>query len=327
MAARGRGSGRRGALDEARELVALVASLSEAGDALAPEAVASRLGVSRERAEALIELVLTAAGAEGARLPLVEDAEGVTLAFSQGMRGRRVRLTRAETLALAAALEALGVPGDDPLRQRLEGCASEDPVSENLVERLLGGGPGERPAAVEACAEALARRSDLAFAYRKAPAGPGSAAEKDGAPTATPAPEPRLVSPLRLYLEDGAWYLSAFDLVRQAERTFRLDRMESPELRPRAQRPERSRRPRQERLVRLAFADERYLDLLPWHDLRPAGRDERTGAALFDTPLYEGTWLARMVAACGGACTTTDPALAEQVRSYAATQLASTPGD
>ena len=48
MSARPRGAGRPGALDEARELVALVASLSEAGDALTLDAVSSRLGVSPE---------------------------------------------------------------------------------------------------------------------------------------------------------------------------------------------------------------------------------------------------------------------------------------
>lgn len=313
MSARPREAGRPGALDEARELVALVASLSEAGDALTLDAVSSRLGVSPERAATLIELVLTAAGAEGSRLPLVEDPDGVTLAFSQGMRGRRLRLTRAETIALAAALESLGVPDDDPLRRRLEDCTSEEPVSENLVERLLGSADAPRASAIEACANALARRCDLAFSYRKPSLGGES--------------EERLVSPRRLHLEDGTWYLDALDLRRQGKRTFRLDRMDHPEPRPRATADEGSAGPREQRLVRLAFSDERYLSLLPWHDLRPAGRDERTGAALFDTPHFGGTWLARMVAACGGSCTTTDPELARQVRDCARSELEDLPRD
>lgn len=315
MSARAQGSGRPGALSEARELIALVASLSEAGDALTEKAVSSRLGVSAERARTLIELVLTAAGAEGARLPLVEDKDGVTLAFSRGMRGRRLRLTRAETVALAAALDGLGVPGDDPLRQRLEASSSAEPVSESLVERLVGGDAAAGSSAIETCADALARRCYLEFCYRKS--GEGHAGEKDLG-------ERRLVAPQRLHLEDGSWYLDAFDVARQGERTFRLDRMSALELRPRsAGQSLPAQDQRRPRLVRLAFSDERYLSLLPWHDLRPAGRDPQTGAALYDTPLYGGTWLARMVAACGGSCTTTDPELAALVRDYAEGLLAS----
>ncbi|HBG3383148.1 TPA: hypothetical protein KQB18_004396, partial [Clostridioides difficile] len=52
-------AGRIGAVDEARELVALVSSLSEAGDALSAKAVAARLGTTPERAEKLIGLVGT----------------------------------------------------------------------------------------------------------------------------------------------------------------------------------------------------------------------------------------------------------------------------
>lgn len=309
MSAKSATSGRPGSLGEARELVALVASLSEAGDALTQDAVSSRLGVSAERASALIELVFTAAGADGARLPLVEETDGVTLAFSQGMRGRRLRLTRSETVALAAALESLGVPTDDPLRARLEQSSSAEPVSEQLVERLVGGDAAACSPVIEACADALARRSDLAFAYQKV--------------ESTEPAEERLVSPTRLHLEDGTWYLDAFDLHRQGERTFRIDRMAHPELRPHAKRAGRPEPQRAQRLVRLTFADERYLSLLPWHDLRGAGHDPQSGAALFDTPFYGGAWLARMVAACGGTCTTTDPELAALVRDYAEGLLAS----
>ena len=45
MPTRSPGAGRPGSLDEARELVALVSSLSDAGDSLSAAAVAERLGV------------------------------------------------------------------------------------------------------------------------------------------------------------------------------------------------------------------------------------------------------------------------------------------
>lgn len=298
---RSTGAGRPGALDEARELVALVASLSEAGDAITPQAVSSRLGVSPERAEKLVELVLTSTGSDGSRLPLVEEDGGFTLAFSLGMRGRRLRLTRAETIALEAALERLDVPDDDPIRGHLWESVSVDPVDGDLVERLLGGevehGLSER---IAACAQALATRRDLAFSYHK------GGDEKN---------EERLVSPRGLRHEDGAWYLDAHDLVREGERTFRLDRMSDLESRPRT--PAQESVPRTARLVRIAFSDPRYLDLLPWHDLRITGRDERSGTVRAQTEYYGGMWLPRMIAACGGTATVDDPEVRALVQDYA----------
>lgn len=306
MAGRSAQGGRPGSLVEARELVALVASLSEAGDALTPEAVSAQLGVTRERAEHLIALVLSAAGADGSRLPLVEEDGGVTLAFSRGVRGRALRLTRGETMAVTAALERLGVPADDPLRARLEASTATEDVSEELVARLLGSAEAASADVMGPCADALARRQDLAFVYRKPDESAGSA---------------RLVSPLRLHLEDGTWYLDAYDLERAGERTFRLDRMSEVEVRPRRRESaekdgvvgaEPKNRP--VRLVRLTFRDPRYLELLPWHDLRPVGDDAQADAQTFETPDYGGDWLARMVAACGGTCTTDDPDLAARVQ-------------
>lgn len=294
-------AGRPGALDEARELVALVASLSDAGDAITAQAVSSRLGVSPERAEKLVELVLTSTGSDGSRLPLVEEDGGFTLAFSLGMRGRRLRLTRAETIALEAALERLGVSDDDPIRERLRESVSVDPVDSDLVERLLGGevehGLSEK---IAACAQALATRHDLAFFYHK------DEGEKD---------EERLVSPRGLRHEDETWYLDAHDLVREGERTFRLDRMSDLESRPRS--PERKGAPRAARLVRITFSDPRYLDLLPWHDLRVTGRDERSGTVSAQTEYYGGMWLPRMLAACGGTAAVDDPEVKSLALDYA----------
>ena len=132
-------TGRIGAVDEARELVALVSSLSEAGDALSAEAVAARLGTTPERAEKLIGLVGTSSSSGGIGLPLTLEEDGeATLAFSGGVRGRRLRLTRGETVALSAALERLGVSPDDLLRGRLEAALGAEPVREDLVRRVVG---------------------------------------------------------------------------------------------------------------------------------------------------------------------------------------------
>ena len=201
MSPRAGRAGRPGSLDEARELVALAASLSEEGDSLSVDAVAERLGVSHERAEKLVGLVLSSTLVGGAGLPLAEDGECLTLVGAVGAPGRRLRLTRAESLALAAALERLGVPGDDPLRGALEGSLSTPPVDERLVRLLMAGesGTGGLAATLAACGRALAGRRELSFDYRK----PGDAE-----------PARRRVAPLGLRGDDGAWLLDAYDLDR-----------------------------------------------------------------------------------------------------------------
>ena len=135
----GRDTGRPGALGQARELVALASSLSEAGDSLSADAVAARLGMGRAQAEKLVGLLATAATADGTGLPLVEDGDGaLTLLLDAGVRGRRLKLNLAETAALLAALDRMGVAADDPLRERLEGSLPGDAPDEGLVHRMLG---------------------------------------------------------------------------------------------------------------------------------------------------------------------------------------------
>lgn len=307
MSPRAGRAGRPGSLDEARELVALAASLSEEGDSLSVDAVAERLGVSHERAEKLVGLVLSSTLVGGAGLPLAEDGECLTLVGAVGAHGRRLRLTRDESLALAAALERLGVPGDDPLRGALEGSLSTPPVDERLVRLLMAGesGTGGLAATLAACGRALAGRRELSFDYRK----PDDAE-----------PARRRVAPLGLRGDDGAWLLDAYDLDRGGERTFRVDRMA--DTRIGASLPH-DRPPRAEgsaHMVRLTFGDERYLDLLAWHDLRVT-TGPGTVPVEAETPYYGGSWLPRMVAACGGTVRCDDAEVMGRAEAYAREQL------
>lgn len=308
-------AGRHGALDEARSLVALVASLSESGDALSAEAVSSRLGVTAERAQTLIDLVCTAHTSAETPLPLVADEAAGEISLDlvpESLRGRRLRLTRGETLALLAALERLGVAADDPLRTRLESSLSESAPDRALVERLLApDSAGEKDhlsSTLVACARARVHREALSFRYRKA----SDAHARE---------EERHVAPSALRHEDAAWYLDGFDLDRQGERTFRVDRMANvrpigPPSRHGAARPPEGDSAADARHVTLTFSDPRYLDLLDWHELDVEPHADRDPVRA-TTPHYGGPWLARMVAACGGTVTTDDPALDAEVARYA----------
>lgn len=70
------------------------------------------------------------------------------------------------------------------------------------------------------------------------------------------------------------------------------------------------------RAVEITFSDRRYLDLLPWHDLRVA-RVGEDGSVIARTEYYGGMWLPRMIAACGGAARTTDAEVTRLAADYA----------
>ena len=301
----GQGGGRPGTLPLARDLIALATSLSEAGDSLSAEAVAARLGVDGAEAEKLIGLLATSATADGVGLPLVQDADGqLTLLLGDGVRGRRLKLNLAETTALLAALDRMGVSDGDPLRAKIESSLQHEAPDEALVHRMLGElSSGTSP--LLTCAKALREGSDLRFMYQAADSASGRG---------------RQVRPTGIRYEEGRWYLDAYDLGRHGERTFRLDRMGDAEPVPRTTTDAPSGQ-RGARRVTLLFSDARYLDLLPWHDLTVEKDAVSSGGIRATTPYYGGMWLPRMVAACGGAVTTDDADVNALVRSYARSQL------
>ena len=302
-------AGRRGALDESRELVTLVSSLSEAGDALNVDAISTRLGVSRERARKLLSLVMSADTGEAAGLPLIEDDEDeISLLRDTGTRGRALRLTRAEALALVATLDRIGVERDDPARKSIERALFDAPVGEDTVRRLVAARDETSGDALLACAEAIYGRHAVSFGYR------GAADSKTAR---------RTVLPRDLRSEEDSWYLDGWDLARGAERTFRLDRMSDVKVEDASAPAGVDGRGGAEtaREVRVTFRDERFLSLLPWHGLVVEGRDE-DGSVRTRTAYYGGEWLVRMLAACGGTAVTDDAELASRVRDYARTRLA-----
>lgn len=310
MTHRARGAGRRGALAESRELVAIASSMSEAGDSLSVEAISARLGISQERAGRLVEMLVTARTTSGTGLPLVDEGTQLTLLCDTGARGRPLRLNDAESTALLAALDRMGIPPDDPLRESLRGALSPSSPSEGIVRQMLGR-TSRGSGTLRLCSKALAEGRNLLLSYHGA-RGAGRTR--------------REVRPEALRHEDGHWYLDAYDLLRHGRRTFRVDRMADVSV-------SASRESGGEagaemttgagggpRLVLLRFSDPRCLDALPWHDLTVEGTDDR-GNVLATIPYYGGMWLPRMIAACGSSVSTSDREVRERARGYARSQL------
>lgn len=111
-------------------------------------------------------------------------------------------LTPEERRAVAVAASAVRLSGVDPHRAVAKVGADD---------HSAGAGPGaprtELPAdeAVVTLFQAVVQRRTATFSYRG---------------------ETRVVHPLRLRFARGRWYLSAFDTGRDAQRLFRLDRMD-----------------------------------------------------------------------------------------------------
>ena len=237
----------------------------------------------------MLSMLSDASDTEGAlRLPLVADDsfEHARLGFAT-TKGRPVRLTRDETLAVLAALSRVGATPDDEIVSRLITTLAAPSVSADEVTAALAASrtkptPEER-ATLATCSQALADAADLRFAYTDAHG------EK----------RLRTITPDHLYTEDGYWYLRGFDHTRGAGRTFRLDRMDAaesvaPELWP---------------------ADDRT-DTRPTN-ATPADVVRTRSATYVVAHDFGGVWLPRRLAACAGKVTVFDDALAARIRDHA----------
>lgn len=305
--------GRKGGTAEMRELVALVASLDEEGAFLSVETVAARLGVSAERAELLLNLLLTACVDTGYQLPLgLAEGDALVLTRSQGVTGRPIRLTPGENRALVEALDELGIAADDALRQDVLAAFGNAGFTQDEARRRVDAAldlddEGAESDVLEACSRTILSGAWLAFAYQ-------AAGQSE--------PATRRANPQGLRHDGDFWYLDAFDLDRDAMRTFRVDRMDDVRVMSHAAPGAGDELPaaRDERTVQVAFAGTRFLDLLEWPRLEIVGvAGERHVGEL---PDYGGTWLPRHLAACGGDVVTSDEDLAARVRDVARELLA-----
>ncbi|GAA1988269.1 WYL domain-containing protein [Microbacterium pumilum] len=144
---------------------------------------------------------------------LLDERDIIVITNSVGLE-RSPKLTAREAAALLAGLQlARTIPGVGDtdlytgLLAKLARGASSTPADVIVA-------PGPVDAVRDAVAEALKRRVAVAFTY-KAP---------DAAPTT------RTVDPVKVHIADREWYLQGWCHLRQAMRTFHLDRVSDLEL-------------------------------------------------------------------------------------------------
>lgn len=297
-------AGRKGSIATARQLVALATSLTQEGEVISAQDIATTLGVSFDDARHLIALVSMGSGESVDYMPVIMSEEDDEVALMEGalLNVRSIRLTRAETIALQAALTELGVDQDDPLVQTLSHTYAAPSFSqEDVALSFEAPSSASDTTILKRCSKAISAGQGLTFSYR--PVAGGEAGQ-------------RRVVPQLLRRSDDSWYLDAYDLQRRGPRVFRLDRMSDVqqidvEVDTSVLEPRRQDSP----VVVVRYDDRRYLDLFPWDGLEVISSDE--SGVVTRLPRYGGTWLARHLVACAGTVRVSDMYLAEQMHAYA----------
>ena len=294
--------GRKDGTERVRELVALLGSLSEVGDTISLDAISSRLGISRDDARTMMDIICMASGEEtgGLLISSNDDETEYTLQYLN-TRGRPLRLTTPETIAVLHALDLAGVDEHDQLRRRLSEALTSPKVLIEEVRQSLGA-PSEDPSLI-ACAQAQAQQRLLSFRYQGI---------RDH--------EPRIRTALvrRLRLSGEHWHVDAFDTEIEQDRTFRIDRMSEPVLCGPASLPQEEHTEQTE--VHVIFNDMKYLTMFDWPNLRITS--EQAGVIRGVLPYYDNgsTWLLRRICACRGTFVVEDERIMQAAREYARTQ-------
>ena len=298
-----RGRGRDGSLATIRFLLVLAPLLKNEGDTLSLASVMRRLGVERGEACELTQILQSVGDEETAcYLPFFEDQDELVLARAPEHACRELRLSHLETMALAAALDLVGIEANSPLRTRvMSRFAYPGDTDASFPEAAKPNYPVPTEKLLR-CALALLSERSLTFDYQG---------------TRDAKARMRRVRPYALNPNDGKWTLDAFDLDADGERTFYLANMDNLALLDAALSHDGSQDAANtaRRIVELRFSDRHMLDLFDWPDL--AIEREAEGTIFAHIPFYGGPWLVRRIAAGGGSITTTDPELGALVRAYA----------
>lgn len=306
--------GRQDVLEELRALLTIVGSLTSEGDTISSDVISQKLGVTPEEADKLLDMLIAAGSYSGSYLPLVyvdgSDSR-LSMQCGRGVLGKPLRLTPQESVALIAALQAVGVGLDNPLiqhiRQSYSATTVDDRLSRNIYSLRIA--PEERDV-LELCSKAIVEREAIGFTYETS----GDAR-----------PSYRVVYPTSVYPRETAWYCDGYDQGRRGERTFAVQRMKDVHLvivqdedPQRNIREDTSASARGERRVTLYFADRRFLDVFGWPGLEIVTKDE-DGCTVATIPYYgsSSSWLPRMLAACGGTVTCDDAEIRASAVTYA----------
>ncbi len=286
----------------ARRLLALL-HLFEPETRLSVSAIAETLGVTEEEITDDLDL-LSCCGIDehdaGTLVPIFVEDGVVEIWSTLPALDRAVRLSAAESRALAAALETAGLSSDDPLHTKLLGAAAWAEADASELERLVraAGTQGSAADALKTISLALQERAPVRILYHGV--GRDEATE-------------RVVEPMGLVNERGVWYLEAFCRRAGALRVFRVDRIREAAALPERFEP-RALSPAGTAFVSAGLPVARVL-LAPgeqvtdreWPGMRLA-EERPDGSVLVEVP-YAGTgWIARQVLARLGAAEVLGPA-------------------
>ena len=300
--------GRKGGTERIRQLLVLLSSLAKEGDTVDVRTVAERLSVSDEEARKLMLLLLEIAQADEYPLAFAmsDDEREITLINDDG--GRPVRLSRAESFAVIAAFDRIGISADNPIRQTVQASFARHGISDEEVRK--GSAPAETmpgAAKIQACVDAITRGTHASFPYK----GGGD----DEARV-------RNVDPIGLRQESGLWYLDAYDLDCKAKRQFRLDRMGDVHAYGRAETHVEmlGEKGTERKTVRLTIEGDADPNLFDWHE--SARRTLEDGSTEIETHYFEGRgWTARRIAGYGSRISCDNDHTREEARAWASRLL------
>lgn len=300
-------SGRSSSAGEIRELLTLITSLQESGDTVSVEGIANRLGVPEAHAEHLLEQILTCNGSHDTHLPLIEDEEGRELTLTlvaQSLRGKPLRLTTAETLALIQALVTLGFDHSDPLLQKLL-LKNEVSNLTHIIQSFTASDTHQPPKKMLLlCAEALIVHKALSFTYER----PGHEEKQ------------YFLTPEHVYLEHGEWRVRGIDVHTKREKSFLVRYMNNTSLElvrdiTPIQEPQiDTSTPHSTHIIQVTIRDQRALQLFEW--LYTQQHTTATGETVLDIPRWKGSWLTRRLASCGDWIHIEDAELRDEVARY-----------
>lgn len=305
QARRSQRTGRKNNNDRIRELIALLGSLSRTGDVVSIEAISQRLGVGLDEARSMMDIVCMARGEDigGLLISSNEDESEFMLQFP-GIKGRPVRLSPAETIALVHALDVAGIRDDDPLRGRLQTAFWAPKVEVEHVRHVLGT-TDVHAESLMLCARSRIEGKPLQFIYKG---------------VSDRAPRTRRALVKRLKTQAADWYAVAIDLDISQERTFRIDRMQNATLEDATYSLDQDA-PEDVEFVRITFRNKMYYTAFDWPGLRVIRESE--DRIVCDIPYYgeRSTWLLQRICAGNGSIIADDERIMRRAQEYAQSLL------